>query len=82
MDEWEALLPAAKMWAAWKTSYRAVHIAPNRRLLTTGGSEPLNGVQATTNVTADTHLRLDGYLDNLANAAMQEKTTLTQLANH
>ena len=25
---------------------------------------------------------LDGYLDNLANAATQEKTTLTQLADH
>jgi hypothetical protein len=81
-DEWEALPPAAKTWAAWKTTYRAAHIARKRQLLATGGAEPLSGAHAATDVTSDPYLRLDGYLDNLANAATQEKTTLAQLADH
>ena len=81
-DEWEALPPAAKTWAAWKTTYRAAHIARKRQLLATGGAEPLSGAHAATDVTSDPYLRLDGYLDNLANAATQEKTTLSQLTDH
>ena len=44
--------------------------------------EPLNGAHAAIDVTADTYLQLDGYLDNLANAATREKTMPTQLADH
>ena len=42
----------------------------------------LHGAHAATDVTSDTYLYLDGYLDNLANAVTQKKKTLTQLADH
>ena len=70
------------MGGASARAYCTAHITRKRQLLATGGSEPLNGAHATTDVTVDTYLQLDGYLDNLANAATQEKTTLTQLADY
>lgn len=75
-DEWEAMAPELKTWATWKTTYRAAHIARKRQLLAAGSGEPLNRAHA---VTADTYNRLDDYLDNLANAAAHEKSTLAQL---
>ena len=84
-DEWEALPPAAKTWAAWKTTYRTAHIARKRQLLATGGSEPLNSAHAATDVTVDTYLRLDGYLDNLAagkNHAHSTRGPLHHQPNH
>ena len=80
-DEWEAMAPALKTWATWKTTYRAAHIARKRQLLAAGSGEPLNRAHAVTtdNLPADTYDKLDGYLDNLANAAAQEKSTLAQL---
>ena len=81
-DEWEALAPALKTWATWKVNYRAAHIARKRQLLASGTAEPLGRAHA---VTTDTFLtpstldKLDGYLDNLANAATHEKSTLASL---
>jgi hypothetical protein len=83
-DEWEALEPALKTWATWKTTYLAAHIARKRQQLAAGTSEPLARAHAatsdnTTNDTAFSFDKLDHYLDNLANAATTEKTTLAQL---
>ena len=80
-DEWEAMAPALKTWATWKTTYRAAHIARKRQLLATGSGEPLSRAHAVTadNFPAATYDKLDGYLDNLANAAAHEKSTLAQL---
>lgn len=80
-DEWEAMAPALKTWATWKTTYRAAHIARKRQLLAAGSNEPLSHAHA---VTTDrfppaTYDKLDGYLDNLANAATHERSTLAQL---
>jgi len=84
-DEWEALAPAAKTWAAWKTHYRAAHIARKRQMLAAGNAPTTQGTaNAVTAVddaaiSEDTLMRLDGYLDNLAAAATTERTTLAQL---
>ena len=93
-DDWEARPRATKTWAHWKTQYRAAHTARKRQLLaagTTGTGEPLGGHTHAANaaqldpnnlLTPDAFTRLDGYLDNLANAATQEKTTLAQLIDN
>jgi hypothetical protein len=79
-DEWEALAPALKTWPNWKVKYRAAHIARKRQLLASGSSEPLGRAHAVaTDIRADTFDKLDGYLDNLANAATHEKSTLASL---
>lgn len=81
-DEWEALAPALKTWPTWKVKYRAAHIARKRQLLAAGTSEPLGRAHAVTTDTglgADTFDKLDGYLDNLANAATHEKSTMASL---
>jgi hypothetical protein len=84
-DEWEALAANAKTWAAWKTHYRAAHIARKRQMLaagktTTSSFGAANVVTAIDEAISDVTLtRLDGYLDNLAAAATTERTTLTQL---
>ena len=84
-DEWEALPKHNKTWTAWKTHYRAAHIARKRQMLAAGTSTTTYGAaNAVTTVdddivSADTLNRLDGYLDNLAAAATTERTTLTQL---
>ena len=88
-DDWEARPAATKTWTNWKTIYNAAHIARKRLLLATGGGEPLphaapaihhdNPSAAPFDVNATT-VRLDEYLDNLANAATQETTTITALA--
>ena len=83
-DAWEALPPASKTWTAWKSTYREAHIARKRQLLASGGSEPMGGAHSVTAhtpalLTPSTYAQLDGYLDNLANAATQEKTTLADL---
>jgi hypothetical protein len=83
-DEWEALAPNAKTWGAWKTHYRAAHIARKRQMLAAGKTSSSFGaahaVTAIDDAISDVTLtRLDGYLDNLAAAATTERTTLTQL---
>ena len=83
-DAWEALPAVSKTWTAWKATYREAHIARKRRLLASGGTEPMGGAHAITShtpalLTPSTYAQLDGYLDNLANAATQEKTTLADL---
>ncbi len=82
-DKWEALAPAQKTWAIWKTKYRVAHIARRRQLLAAGTTEPLSRAHAVTTDTTvgDTFDKLDGYLDNLANAATQEKSTLAHLVD-
>ena len=82
IDEWEAMAPALKTWATWKTTYRAAHIARKRQLLAAGSGKPLNRAHAVTadDFPANTYDKLDSYLlDNLANAAAHEKLTLAQL---
>ena len=85
-DEWEALDRPNKTWPAWKAHYRAAHIARKRQLLASGKTiGPQGSANAVTPVTEDVDLgpdtfaRLDGYLDNLAAAATNEKSTLAQL---
>ena len=83
MDEWEALPRASKTWPAWKTHYRAAHLARKRQMLA-AGKNSFGGANAVTlhddaTISADTFTRLDGYLDNLAAAATTERTTLSQL---
>ena len=83
-DEWEALPRVNKTWTAWKTHYRAAHIARKRQMLAAGKNSYGGVANAVTTfddatITTDTFTRLDGYLDNLAAAATTERTTLTQL---
>jgi hypothetical protein len=87
-DKWEALPSARKMWAAWKTHYRATHIARKRQLLAAGKARPPSCGTANSvtpayvmddSISPEALSKLDGYLDNLAAAATMEKTTLTQL---
>ena len=86
-EEWEALPPASKTWAAWKTRYRTAHTARKRQLLAAGAGHAGDRVGAANAaiggeddpIPPDTFTRLDGYLDNLAAAATTERTTLTQL---
>ena len=87
-DEWEALPPDRKTWAAWKTHYRAAHIARKRQLLAAGKARPpsFGAANAVTSayttedsISSEALSKLDGYLDNLAAAATTEKTTLAQL---
>jgi hypothetical protein len=84
-DDWEALPDDAKTWTEWKIRYRAAHIACKRQLLASGGGEPLYGAHAITEttpplLTPTLYDQLDGYLDNLANAATSEHGSLKQLA--
>jgi hypothetical protein len=83
-NEWEALARNNKTWTAWKTHYRAAHIARKRQMLAAGATPAsgmahavLGGEDAT--IPPDTFTRLDGYLDNLAAAATTERSTLAQL---
>jgi hypothetical protein len=83
-DAWEALPVVSKTWTAWKATYSKAHIVRKCRLLASGGTEPMGGAHAITAhtpalLTLSTYMQLDGYLDNLANAATQEKTTLAKL---
>ena len=85
-DDWEALPAINKTWAEWKLRYRAAHIARKRQLLAAGGGEPLHGAHAVSEVaqpllTPVLYEQLEGYLDNLANAATSEHTTLKQLVD-
>ena len=83
-DAWEALPAASKSWTAWKTTFRKAHFARKHQLLASGGSEPMGGAHSVTAhtpalLTLSTYGQLDGYLDNLANAATQEITMLADL---
>ena len=82
-DEWEALPRDQKTWTAWKTHYRAAHLARKRLLLASGRSNTTGGVAHAvtydTTIQPETLDRLDGYLDNLAAAATNDRTTLSQL---
>jgi len=77
-DEWEARPRNLKTWTAWKTHYRAAHIARKRQQLAAGTAYSVMEVDDAA-ITPETFARLDGYLDNLAAAATTERTTLTQL---
>eukprot|EP00804_Cyclotella_cryptica_P003921 CCRYP_016106-RA/>CCRYP_016106-RA protein AED:0.11 eAED:0.25 QI:0/0/0/1/0.2/0.16/6/0/1395 len=83
-DDWEAKPRANKTWTAWKTHYRAAHIARKRQLLASGIAMPPSTANALiaeddVHLTEGTFARLDGYLDNLAAAATTERTTLQSL---
>jgi hypothetical protein len=83
-DEWEVLAHNNKTWTAWKTHYRAAHIARKWQMLAaetmpvSGMANAVTGGDDTT-ISPDTFTRLDGYLDNLAAAATNERSTLAQL---
>jgi hypothetical protein len=75
-EDLEALVTSTKTWTAWKNAYRAAHIARKCQLLASGTSKPFGGAHAASTMPPKgTFNRLDGYLDNLANAATQEKST-------
>lgn len=82
-DEWEALPLALKTWDNWKHKYCATQIACKRQLLATGTAEPREQANAVlpNTLPLDTFDKLDGYLDNLANAATHKKSTLAQLVD-
>ena len=86
-DDWEALARNNKTWAAWKTHYRAAHIARKRQMLAAGATSSTGLANAVTGgnhptISQDTFARLDGYLDNLAAATTNQRTTLTQLVEN
>jgi hypothetical protein len=82
-EDWEALATSTKTWTAWKKAYRAAHmIARKCQLLASGTSKPFGGAHAASTMPPKGTLDcLDGYLDNLANAAIQEKSTFAQLVD-
>ena len=82
-DDWEAKPRAAKTWTAWKTHYRAAHIAKKRQLLASGSTAAgANTIMGGEDLhSPDTFTRLDSYLDNLAAAATTERTTLQNLTD-
>eukprot|EP00804_Cyclotella_cryptica_P026105 CCRYP_013958-RA/>CCRYP_013958-RA protein AED:0.44 eAED:0.44 QI:0/-1/0/1/-1/1/1/0/376 len=80
-DDWEAKLCANKTWTAWKTHYRAAHIARKHQLLASGTAMPPSTANALLadddiHLTEGTFAQLDGYLGNLAFSATTERTTL------
>lgn len=86
-DDWEARADVDKTWTAWKTVYNAAHLARKRQLLASGGGEPLPLANVATVPPPEgefdlTNERLDGFLDNLANAATQETTVLAKLTEN
>ena len=76
-EDWNKRTTAAKTWAQWKVTYRAAHIERARLIKSQGGTSfgTANAVIRTTDTTA----QLASYLDNLANAATQDSTTLTKI---
>eukprot|EP00804_Cyclotella_cryptica_P027252 CCRYP_014350-RA/>CCRYP_014350-RA protein AED:0.46 eAED:0.46 QI:0/-1/0/1/-1/1/1/0/130 len=56
-DDWEAKPRANKTWTAWKTHYRAVHIARKRQLLASGTATPHSTANA---LLADDDVHLTG----------------------
>ena len=82
-DEWEALPRNLKTWGAWKTHYRAAHIARKRLMLASRRAPPTGGTaHLATDASAiapTTLAHLDGYLDNLVAAATTDRSSLTQL---
>jgi hypothetical protein len=80
-DDWEALARNNKTWAAWKTHYRAAHVARKRQMLaaeatlTTGLANAVTGGKDLT-ISPDTFTRLGRYLDNLTAAATNKRTSL------
>ena len=82
-DNWEAKAPADKTWTAWKMHYRAAHMARRCQMLA-AGTTTMGAANAVTTVDTEpltdvTLARLDGYLDNLAAVAMNERSSLQQL---
>ena len=74
---------ASKTWKAWKKAYHPAHFACKRQLLASGSNKPFGGAHAASMMPLRGTLDcLDSYLDNLANAAMQDKSTYTQLVNN
>lgn len=77
-NKWEAIGPALKTWATWKIQYCAAHSACKQQLLAAGLGKPLNCAHAVTsnNFSSNTFDKLDGYLDNLTNAAVHKNQSL------
>ncbi len=81
-EDWEALATSAKTWTAWKKAYRTAHIARKRQLLASGTSKPFGDAHAASRMPPKGTLNcLERYLDNLGNAATQEKSTFAQLVD-
>jgi hypothetical protein len=80
VDDWEGLPAASRTWSAWKTAFRLAHLKRQRQILASGGGEPLRGAHGVTPAgLPPTMDRLESALDNLALAAMNDKTVLEQL---
>jgi hypothetical protein len=81
--DWEALKALAKTWTTWKKVYRAAHIAHKCQLLATGSAKPFGSANVAGYIPPNgTMDRLDGYLNNLAKAAMQDKSMFAQLVDN
>ena len=83
-DEWEALPLALRTWTAWKTHYRAAHLARKRQLLAAGhapgGAHAVTGTEYDpTTIPQDTYDKLDGYLNNIAAAATNDGKLLERM---
>jgi hypothetical protein len=81
-DDWEAKAPADKTWPNWKQHYHAAHTARHRQLLA-AGTATMGSAHAVTMADTDpimdtTIAKLNEYLDNLAAAATNLKSTLQQ----
>jgi hypothetical protein len=75
--EWERLPAASKTWAAWQTKYREAHLE-RKRLLKATPSGSFGGTANHVTNTTDTSA-IEGYLDNLANAATNDNAVMTAL---
>lgn len=73
--EWERLPAASKTWAAWQVKYREAHLERKRLLL----ANPNSFGGAANNVITMDNSAIEGYLNNLANAATNDSAIMATL---
>ena len=90
-NDWEDRSEVNKKWANWKTDYKRVHAKERVKAQATEGSDKFgvantsariqNSSKAETNQGGNEVVMksLEGYFDNLADAAVNEKSVLEQL---
>jgi hypothetical protein len=78
VDDWEGLPSAARMWTAWKTAFRLVHVKRQQQILALGGEEPLGRAHGVIPAVAPAIGHLETALDNLALAATNDTAVLQQ----
>jgi hypothetical protein len=79
VDGWEGLPSTSRMWTAWKTAFRLVHVKRQQQILASGGGEPLGGAHGVIPAAAPAIGHLKTALDNLALAATNDTAVLQQL---